>query len=100
MTRDLEGKIIAITGANIGIGRAVARELAARGAQLRLLCRSLERIAPLIDELGDRAIAIECEPPHAVEGDDRVGGGCDERRPAGASRGQGQDRAGEQQSES
>ena len=61
MTRDLEGKIIAITGANIGIGRAVARELAARGAQLRLLCRSLERIAPLIDELGDRAIAIECD---------------------------------------
>jgi retinol dehydrogenase-12 len=57
--RDLEGKIIAITGANIGIGHAVARQLAARGAQLRLLCRSLAKAQPVIDELG--GVAIECD---------------------------------------
>ena len=58
---DLNGKVIAITGANIGIGREVARALAARGASLRLLCRSLEKVAPLLAELSNRAIAIECD---------------------------------------
>jgi retinol dehydrogenase-12 len=62
--RDLEGKIVAITGANIGIGRAVAESLAARGASLRLLCRSLDKVAPVVEML--RAItpdvvAIECD---------------------------------------
>lgn len=42
---------MAITGANIGIGREVARNLGGRGARLRLLCRSPEKVAPLVDEL-------------------------------------------------
>lgn len=58
---DLDGKVIAITGANIGLGREVARQLAARGARLRLLCRSPARVAPLLAELGERAVAIECD---------------------------------------
>ena len=57
---DLQGKIVAITGANIGIGREVARALHARGAQLRLLCRSLEKVAPLLAELPG-AVAIACD---------------------------------------
>jgi retinol dehydrogenase-12 len=57
---DLQGKVIAITGANIGIGREVARTHHARGAQLRLLCRSLEKVAPLVAELPG-AVAIECD---------------------------------------
>ena len=57
---DLQGKVVAITGANIGIGREVARALHARGAQLRLLCRSLAKVAPLVAELPG-AIAIECD---------------------------------------
>lgn len=61
--RDLEGKIVAITGANIGIGRAVAEQLAARGARLRLLCRSLDKAAPVVEELRahTEVIAIECD---------------------------------------
>ncbi|MBA2538560.1 MAG: SDR family NAD(P)-dependent oxidoreductase [Deltaproteobacteria bacterium] len=62
--RDLEGKIVAITGANIGIGRAVAEALAARGASLRLLCRSLDKVAPLVESLREQAtdvIAIPCD---------------------------------------
>lgn len=62
--RDLEGKLVAITGANIGIGRAVAEQLAARGARLRLLCRSLAKTAPVIDALragGTDAEAIACD---------------------------------------
>jgi retinol dehydrogenase-12 len=49
--RDLEGKVVAITGANAGIGLATARELARRGARLRLLCRSAARTAPVVAEL-------------------------------------------------
>ena len=51
MERDLEGRVIVITGANIGIGHAAARALAVRGARLRLLCRSLAKAAPVVDEL-------------------------------------------------
>lgn len=58
-TRDLEDRTIVITGANIGIGLAVARTLAARGARLRLLCRSLDKAAPVAEEL--RALSSDVE---------------------------------------
>lgn len=56
----MQGRIAVITGANIGIGREVARALHARGAQLRLLCRSLDKVAPLVAELPG-AVAIACD---------------------------------------
>jgi dehydrogenase/reductase SDR family protein 12 len=40
---DLQGRRIAVTGANSGIGEATATELARRGAHVLLLCRSPER---------------------------------------------------------
>ncbi len=59
----MENKIVAITGANIGIGRAVAEQLAARGAKLRLLVRSLDKVAPVVEalKLQTEVIAIECD---------------------------------------
>lgn len=62
----MRDRIVAITGANIGIGRAVAAALADRGARLRLLCRSLAKAAPVVDELRARAghgdvVPIECD---------------------------------------
>lgn len=43
MTYDLKGKTIIVTGANSGIGKAAAVQLAALGADVIMACRSLER---------------------------------------------------------
>ena len=48
---DLTGRVALVTGANTGIGRVTARELARRGAQVFLACRSEERTQPVLDEI-------------------------------------------------
>jgi retinol dehydrogenase 12 len=47
----MQGKHIAITGPTAGIGRMASLELAQRGAQLTLLCRSLEKATVLQQEI-------------------------------------------------
>jgi NAD(P)-dependent dehydrogenase (short-subunit alcohol dehydrogenase family) len=59
--RDLDGKEVVITGANTGIGRATAENLAARGAHVTLACRSEERTRPVLDAIaaaGGRATFV------------------------------------------
>lgn len=46
-----EKPVALVTGANTGIGRVTARELARRGYRLVLACRSLERSRTVIDEI-------------------------------------------------
>lgn len=48
---ELHGKVVLITGANSGIGRVTAKEMALQGAHVFLACRSRERTQPVLDEI-------------------------------------------------
>lgn len=52
MKRRIDGMVIAITGASVGIGRALALELGKRGARLALGARRLDRLEEIDRELG------------------------------------------------
>ena len=54
-TYDLKGKTIIITGANSGIGKAAAIQMAEMGANVVMACRSLERGAEAQREVQQRA---------------------------------------------
>lgn len=54
-------KIIVITGAGKGLGRALARRFAADGEQVVLLGRTQAKIDKVATEIGARAMAIACD---------------------------------------
>ena len=58
---DLTGKTVLITGASRGIGAAAARVFAAAGANVALAARSTDATAALADEIGERALALQCD---------------------------------------
>ena len=49
--KPLDGRVALITGANTGIGRVTAHELAKQGAHVFIACRSAERAQPVFDEI-------------------------------------------------
>jgi len=54
-------KIIAITGAGTGLGRALARRLGDDGDQIVLLGRTFSKIESVAQELGGNGLAIACD---------------------------------------
>jgi retinol dehydrogenase-12 len=61
---DVNAKNAIVTGANTGIGRVTALELARKGARVFLACRSEEKARPVLDEItksGGRAEFIKLD---------------------------------------
>ncbi len=64
--QDVTGKTVLITGASRGIGAAAARAFAAAGANVVLTARSSDALAALAKEIGDRALALQCDVADAA----------------------------------
>jgi short-subunit dehydrogenase len=62
---NLAGAQVLLTGATGGLGQAIARALAERGASLTLTGRRAEVLEPLAAELGGRALAADLADPAA-----------------------------------
>lgn len=54
-------KVIVITGAGVGLGRALARTFAERGDKVVLLGRTAAKVDVVAEELGENAMALGCD---------------------------------------
>ena len=57
-----EERVLLITGASSGIGRATALQAASKGYRLALAARRIEKLEALVDDIGaEQALALECD---------------------------------------
>ena len=61
MDLGISGKTALVTGASAGIGRAIARALAAEGVRLAVVARRRELLETLQTEIGGKLTIIECD---------------------------------------
>ena len=66
MDLGLAGKVALVTGASKGIGRGIARALAAEGARVAISSRSRERIEAAAADVGARAYVHDMGDPDAA----------------------------------
>ena len=69
---ECHGRVVAITGASAGVGRATVREFARRGARIGLLARERDRLEATrkeVEELGGHALVLPTDmaDPDQVE---------------------------------
>jgi short-subunit dehydrogenase len=64
---ELRGRTVLLTGATGGLGNAIARALAARGAVPVLTGRRTDVLEPLAAETGGRAVAADLADPDSVD---------------------------------
>jgi short-subunit dehydrogenase len=65
---EISGKRVLVTGASQGLGEAMAREFASRGATVALAARSTSAIERLADELGGHAYTVDLSDAEQVDG--------------------------------
>jgi 3-oxoacyl-[acyl-carrier protein] reductase len=58
---ELNGAVVVVTGASRGIGAAVARAVAAKGARVGLLARSRDDLDAVLASIGGRGLAVEAD---------------------------------------
>ena len=64
---ELRGRTVLVTGATGGLGMAIARAVAARGAVPVVTGRRLDVLEPLAEETGGRAVAADLSSPADVD---------------------------------
>lgn len=67
MAVSVAGKVMIVTGASSGIGRAAARRFADEGAKLVLVARSADKLDALARELGGETLAIPADLSRAAD---------------------------------
>ncbi len=70
MQNSNRGKVVVVTGASAGVGRAVVAEFARQGAHIGLIARGRERLEATkrqVEELGGKALALPADVAGAQE---------------------------------
>jgi short-subunit dehydrogenase len=72
---ELAGKVVVVTGASMGIGEAIAKSFAGRGANVVMLSRDAGRVEAARSRVGstERTLAMACDVRHREEVDRAIG---------------------------
>lgn len=72
MANRLDGKVVAVTGGDQGIGRAIVERLAGEGADVALCYRSnkagADEVVAVVQKVGRKAVALQCDVSNVAEG--------------------------------